>query len=235
MPRSESLSLFAPQAALQPLFADPDWTYKLGLGGMLNASIVLMFALNPLFLPLSLALLAVTCGYQLKTISSQIRLKQALPEWGAYFELFMSGMNWLTIHFIWFFLQLSSLVTCFGLAYVLAQNKNAPAQVAGVLVLLFGILLWLLIDFLLGYCMLNFALQERFLAGFNLPRILNKINSNRRAYLLAWLLSIGIRWAGVLLPIITVVGIFMMPSTIFAAQILSISLLAQVWGKEPTT
>ena len=86
--------------------------------------------------------------------------------------------------------------------------------------------------FITPFAMVNFAVCEQVAAGFDFKTILGRIKKNSKVFLLAWLLSIGVGWTSMLLPAITVVGIFLTPTTVFIGYLFTALLAAKAWGAD---
>ncbi len=96
---------------------------------------------------------------------------------------------------------------------------------------LYGLtILALMVAFNSAYLMINLAQEEKLSAAFAVNLIINKVMARPADLLLAWLLSMGIQLASLILPALTVVGMFFLPSIWFAGQVLSALVLAQAWS-----
>ena len=85
-------------------------------------------------------------------------------------------------------------------------------------------------SFVSRFLIVNFAVEERIPAGLAIFQALRRAAGNPGDFICAWLLATGIQWAAVILPVATLLGMFLIPSTLFLAEILGASLAAQVWG-----
>ncbi|MBI4533795.1 MAG: DUF4013 domain-containing protein, partial [Candidatus Melainabacteria bacterium] len=100
MTRSYRLMQLNADLAVKGTFHDPDWMFKTGIGGMLNAGSVILWSVNPLLLPLSFALISLSCGYLLRVMRYKLLNPDShLPDWDSWLELFISGLTWLAIQF----------------------------------------------------------------------------------------------------------------------------------------
>ncbi len=87
--------------AWKDIFADPEWMFKTGLGGVFNATCLVLFGANPLFFPIVFAIISLLCGYLLRSIREKVANPESpLPKWSNWPELFVSGLTWLVIELI---------------------------------------------------------------------------------------------------------------------------------------
>ncbi len=209
--------------------------FKTGMGGILNACCMVLTGANPIFLPMALAIIALTCGYLLRIIRVKVADPKApLPTWNNWAELFVSGLTWLVIQFGYIAVLavtvvILSLAAAYAGAFSQMNNVGAVWAVFSLLVLSFASLA---ISFITPFAMVNFAVCEQVSAGFALKTITAHIKANKKAFLLAWILSTGIGWLSVALPIASVLGIFLMPTTVFIAYLFSALIAAQAWGQD---
>jgi len=225
-------SLDADQA-LRSVFKDPDWMFKTGIGGTLNAGFLVILIVAPILLPLGFGLIAIVCGYLLRLIRTKAQdASAALPGWADWLELAISGLTWMSIQAGLLILVLACLAAAlFAGAGSAALSPTSPffftwAATSAALVLA----LWLVLEFLRPYLMANLACQERLSAGFAVAAVLKAAARRPMDFILVVLLASGIQWLSILLPLFTVVGIFLLPSTVFLGHLICASLIAQVWG-----
>jgi hypothetical protein len=83
--------------------------------------------------------------------------------------------------------------------------------------------------FLTTFLWVNFGVEERLGGALALRKVVGMIRRNPVQFLTAWALSTALYLAAVLIPSATVIGIFIVPTTTFAAQLISANLLAQLW------
>jgi hypothetical protein len=224
---------FDADRALKEYTGDPDWMFKTGVGGMLTAACVLIGVLDPLhlmFVPLSLAIAAVICGYVLR--NARVRAKKPgapLPDWNDWGDLFMSGITWITVQFCISIVGCMIVGTTLLLAYysLMTPGSYAIAIMEATFFAITLVLMWM--HFLSTYLWMNFAVEERLGGGFALRKVSRRIRQNPRAFWLGWALSLAVQIAAVLIPAITIIGLIVVPSTFFAAQLVSSNLLAQAW------
>lgn len=211
------------------VFADKEWMGKTGVGGLFTGlAIVLCFA-HLLCLPLVVACWAVLCGYILRVMRRGSDGK--LPDWNSWGDLFLSGITWIALQFcIWGALGLLAFLAV-ALACAKAASSVSAGQVvfwvacgtvpAAVLVVAAGLLS--------AYVMVHFALEENARAGLAYPSTFRAVLRSPAHYLAGYLLFVGIQWAGIVVPILTVVGVFLIPSTFFITQVVAGAVLAAYW------
>ena len=233
--RPRRLGQLDADAAWKTFFQDPDWMFKTGIGGMINATSIILFILTPLSMPIICALLSLINGYLMRVIRYKtLNPESKLPEWDDWLELFMSGLTWLAIQFGIFLLLIVTVTIALWLAlafgntsiaspYFLLWAFGATAIVTAMAVLL---------SFCTPLLMVNFAIEERVPSGLAFRQVLTRAALKPKEFLLAWLLTIGVSWASALVPTLTIIGLFIIPSTIFVGQILCVTIWAQVWGPE---
>lgn len=220
--------------ALKGFFADPDWMFKMGLGGVINAGSLVLTMMNPfVFLPVTLAFIALVSGYLLRCLRLRVlNPASKLPDWSEWLDLFMSGLTWIAIQFGLFLVTASVATISLMLAAAAAAQQSPsylPVAIAGVF---FTVFTCLAVQFLQAFLMVNFAVEERLGAGFAILAVVRRASQRPGTFACAWLLATGLQVAAIVLPVLTVVGIFLTPSTLFASQLISASLLAQAWGPE---
>jgi hypothetical protein len=83
--------------------------------------------------------------------------------------------------------------------------------------------------------MVNFARQERTTAAFDIFTAGRRFAQAPRQFLQAWLLFVGLQAAGVVLPILSVVGVAFIPIVSFTFTSLASIILAQAWRASEIT
>lgn len=222
-------------SALKSYFADPEWTLKTGIGGTINAASAVLAMLNPLTLPLALALMSLSCGYMLRVIRYKSLNREArLPAWDEWLELFLSGLTWLAIQFGLTFIQVSVVTLSFIVASAIGAIKIAhPAFFLWLLLTALAVVaVSVALSFLNPFLMVNFAIEERPQAGFAFRKVVRRASGNPGQFVAAWIVSIGVMWVSVVLPVLTVIGVFLIPSTVFIGHAIAATMCAQVWGQE---
>lgn len=221
--------------AVRALFGDPDWMFKTGVGGTINAlAIVVLMLLGPLSAPAIVAMSALVIGYALRVAKARaLGEVDRLPRWENWPELFISGLSWLAIQFALYFAFISvvALVAVFGVTSGAVKLYSGEFITWAVTSVLLVTIFWVFTSFLARFLMIGFAVEEKMTAGFAAGEVLRRARANPRDFICAWLLAVGIQWAAVVLPVLTVVGVFFLPSTIFVGELLAATFAAQVWGK----
>ncbi len=222
--------------AVRSYFGDPDWMFKTGLGGVLSAACLLVGLMDVqrfLFVPVGLAFAAVIVGFLLR--SARQRLKDPdgrLPEWNEWGDLFFSGLNWIAIQFCLTILAAIPItiimITSSFLLASYSTNPNAVGVIVG-LIFLSVIAIVMGAHLITSYLLLNFAAEEKLLSGFAIVKVLRRIAQAPGRLITAWILSFQLQFFAVLIPTMTILGAFVVPSTLFAAQLVGISLMAQAW------
>ena len=208
--------------------------FKTGIGGMIIAGGIILVMLTPLALPISLALYSLICGYNLRVIRYKaLNPECKLPDWDEWMELFISGLTWLAIQFGLALIPLSILT-----ASLLAADATGTIKIASgsafltwaATTTLLMVTICTALSLLTPLLMVNFAIEERVSAGFSFFKVGARIAGNPKEVLVTWLLAIGIGWCSILLPVVSLIGIFFIPSTIFIGHVVCATLYAQLWG-----
>jgi hypothetical protein len=228
-----NLTHLDPDKAVQSFFADPDWRMNTAIGATFNALAAVVLVFNVMLLPVFFLFWAVVCGYHLRVLRSKIVNPSAsLPEWGDWVDLIISGLTWLAV------------VTGFGFVIVSIPTISLLIGAAqGSMVALHPHFLeWSMITFsltfvmalfvglLLTFLQANFAKEERMSAAFAFREVSRRLRQNGVPLVCAWLLSIGLTAAAVVIPMCTIVGIFLIPTALFIAGTISATMVAQAWS-----
>lgn len=221
---------FDADLAVKGFFRDPEWMFKAGIGGMINAGGLVTGLANPLMFPVLLALSALTMGFSMRAVRFRaLEIEDKLPEWNEWLELFVSGLTWIALQFGYW-----SLVVGFATILIMVGLKLETPQTLNywiVTAVLLMIAAALKVSFFTSYLMVNFALEENLKAGFAIKEVVKRAWRDPSGLVGAWLLTLGLTGASVIAPSLTIVGIFFVPSTIFAAQVMSADILTQAWTK----
>ncbi len=223
---------FDPDLAAKAFFADPQWLFKTGIGGFLNVVSFILCALNYMLIPVAFLIWGVVTGYVLRAARLHMESPDSkLPEWDDWLDLLVSGLTWMAIYTgqLLFFFSVFSTLMLIGLStgMVSALNPHNLQWSFGTLYGLTGLAIMIAMNS--AYLMINLAKEERLSGAFAVNLVISKISERPADFILAWLLSMGIQLAAIILPAITVVGMFFLPSIWFAGQVLSALVLAQVW------
>jgi hypothetical protein len=232
--RAKDIGKLDPDLAWKPIFKDPEWMFKVGVGGTLNAAALLLLFVNPLFVPVSIALNAVINGYLLRIVRHKMLNRESkLPDWNDFPELAISGLTWLAIQFSFWMILLSAITWILVLAT--ASSVAFQQSTFWLWAIPWTILLSLValsISFMNNYLMINFAIEEKLRAGFAVKKTFRRAERFPINFTLSWLLGIGVILASIIVPSLTLIGIFIVPSTFFLGQTIAVTLATQVWGKE---
>jgi uncharacterized membrane protein len=110
-----------------------------------------------------------------------------------------------------------------------SEQNPAIMTIVTLIISITVISLWLTASFFIPFLMVNFAQEECFKAGFAFAKVTSMVKTQFGSFLTCWLIIIGINLAALVLPILTLIGIFLIPTTIFIAQVVSCALAAQAW------
>jgi hypothetical protein len=218
--------------ALKTILDDSEWMFKTGVGGTINAICLVLSLASTFCLPVVVALMSLTNGYVLRVARVKASgLESKLPAWNEWLDLIISGLTWQAIQFGLFLVPLTAGTVC-----LLVGAASGAIKVSSQLFLPWAVtaflatfLSWSAMSLLSRFMMINFAIEERVQSGLAVGATLRRIWSNPGDFLSVWLLSLGLQLAALILPALTVVGIFLIPSTLFVAEMLGASIAAQVW------
>ncbi|MFN8657954.1 MAG: DUF4013 domain-containing protein [Candidatus Obscuribacterales bacterium] len=221
---------FDADLAVKGFIRDPEWMFKAGIGGMINAGGLVTGLANPLMFPALLALSALTTGYAMRAVRYRaLEVVDKLPDWNEWLELFVSGLTWVALQFGYWslFAGFATIVVMVGMKFETLKTINFWIT-GGVLLIIAGALKT---SFFASYLMVNFALEEDLKAGFAVREVIKRAWRDPSGLVGAWLLSMGLFGAAVIVPSLTIVGVFFVPSTVFAAQVMAADVLTQAWTK----
>jgi hypothetical protein len=226
-----------PELAWKSLFGDREWGKKVSVGATFNALSIILLLTNPLLLPIVFIFWALVCGYLHKVIHAKIADPNApLPPWKDWLELVISGLTWLAVAtgFFFFIISIPTVSLLFGAAKGVANidSKNFILWAVSTFTLTF--VMWMFVSIINMFLQANFAQEERANAALALFKVLQRLREDGGAMLQAWLLSIGLLTLAIVAPACTVIGVFLMPTTVFIASILSAVLAAQAWSPSPS-
>jgi hypothetical protein len=243
---------FDPQSAVTKLFSDSDWMVKIGIGGVFNATTVILILTSIYFLPLAIMLMALNTGYMLKVMRMQKCLVKpeasvnnddyqnplagggSLPAWSNWGDMFFGGLSWIAIS-LFFQIVIGSLFLAglFGSSILSAALAGTVSGVGASLIAsaVLGVffLLGQFLHMLVSLAMVNFALSEREAAAFDLLAAFKVFTKNKGQILLAWLFTLGFSVLSIVVPLLTIVGSFLIPSCVFVAQVINSMVLAKTF------
>lgn len=216
--------------------SDPDWMFKSGIGGMITAATLLISLLDIqhlVFVPVGLALSGLSTGFVLRTMrdySAKPRAK--LPLWADWMDMFMFGITWIAIQFGLIMIAMM-IITALLVITVYGMNQSGKtllfAEVGAFSI--FFILLFL--HFAMTFLMVNYATEQKLGAGFNIGEVLKRASANPGLFYLAWALSTALPIVAVIVPSLTLIGVFIVPSTYFASLLVGAHFVSQAWSWTP--
>lgn len=221
--------------SMQAVFSDPNWMFKTGIGGILVASSLVALLYSLASIPLVAAFAAVNVGYNLRLMRQQATSPESkLPDWNDWSDLFVSGMTWIALQTCFWLLSSMLMAGIIAFTLIKAYGINSPVEsfiwiaVGGLSTCFIGIFLSLTSSFL----MVHFALEENVRAGFAYLAIAKRLVKQPKHYFLSYLISIGLQYSTIVIPLLSVLGIFLIPSSAFVGQLTSSSLLARSWSND---
>lgn len=222
--------------AIRAYKADPDWMFKTGIGGVVNGACLIVATIDPrnlLYVPVALALNGIVTGYLLRTAKTRVQKPDSrLPEWNEWVDLFTGGLTWVALQFGLGIVAAIPITTIMIACVYGIMSAGATSSAIAVGIGVIGttiILSFLLWHFLLGYLMINFAAEEKLLGAFALRKLFRYSRRAPVQLTTAWILAFELQALAVILPAVTLVGVFIIPLTLFIAQVVGISLMAQAW------
>lgn len=219
--------------AVKGLFKDGDWVNKTGIGGILTAVAVVAGLYHFACLPIVFACWALMVGYTLRVVRTKVKDPKApLPEWNEWGDLFLSGITWIAFQSILWALMFFTALVAFTFCTMSASNAIAPdwqTMLWSIGAVVLPALTCLNLAYVATYVMVYFAIEENSRAGMSYIRVMNRMARHPAHYLTGFLLAIGIQWGAVILPVVTVIGLLVVPSCYFIGQVLSAIVLASFW------
>jgi hypothetical protein len=244
-----------PDQSFQIIFQDPDWPIKTGIGGFFNALSLVLLSINPAFLPISFCLWAMVNGYVLSFVSTELLtcakstklpaesvpdnalgMKKVesvckLPEWKNWLELMISGLTWAAAGMVFFIGTVLIFPAGIMLSVSINTSQSNLAGATGFILVTWCLFMLIapVISLFSSYLMVNFAQEQNIAYAFLLRPVLTRLKHRPLLLIQAWLIHLGLQFLAVLLPLLTVIGVFLIPSTLFLAQAIGGHLLARVW------
>lgn len=257
MPEPVTNSLL-PNQSFKFFFQDSEWTIKTGIGGLFNALSLVILTINLAFLPISFCLWALVAGYVLSVANLDINEQNTgdqatsefglerkilpktnkalpqLPEWRNWLELFVSGLTWIAVATVLLLTTMAVLPFSIILASLCNAFQGTQTGLSGALV--WVIASWSLfmiaaavMSFFASYLMINFAKGQNVTYALSFSQVTERLKNQPLPLIQAWLIYLGLILLSILLPLVTVIGVFLIPSTIFVAQVVGSHLLARAW------
>lgn len=232
MTESSKSNYISINQTIKQLFSEPEWTLKIGTGCLINGAAWGLLLVNIGFLPISFCLWSCASGYILMTAASKFNDPGSkLPAWSNILELMTGGGIWIALCLAHFALLPVVLSGCLlfgemsGLDNV-ANNGFIPwAAVSWSMV---AILMPVISLFSL-YLMINFAIKQESKSAFALKDVFRRLCRQPRLLAQAWLIQTGLVFLAVILPILTLLGVCLVPSTLFVAQLIGSCLAVNAW------
>lgn len=220
------------QYLVKNIFADRDWMVKTGIGGVIAAASLVAILYNYIFLPVCAALWAVMVGYWLRCMRHKCAdVESKLPEWNEWGDLFMSGITWIAIQSVIFALTVAVsgliLVNSTGIAFLEKSTRLSFLWI--VLPCMFVFVSSAILSLTSAYTMVNFAVEENAKAGLAYRKIVRRLLKFPRVLITGFLLATGIQWLSIILPCLTIIGVFLIPSSFFIGQVVASVVLARHW------
>ena len=221
---------------LKSVFKDMDWMHKSGIGGIFTAVGVVALLFHFACVPIAFATWALIVGYTLRVMRvKDADQKAKLPEWNDWGDLFLSGITWIAVQsLLWILMVLvcvTALIFCTASATTAGPDWQTLAWSICATVL--PALTCVNLAYVATYVMVNFAVEENSRAGVAYLKVMKRIARHPAHYFAGFLLAVALQWAAVILPIVTVIGVVVIPSSYFIGQLLSAVILARFWAADP--
>jgi Protein of unknown function (DUF4013) len=226
------LHALSPSEALRQFKTDSEWTMKAGIGGMIYAFGLVLIFLNILFFPVIICLLALIQGYLITTIHMSVADADApLPKWKGFIELVIGGLTWMAIESLLFLLSVGIVIGALLVGGIFHGDRILHPHFTfwAVSVWSLVMLVFALSSFFSAFRLAYFAERQEIGAAFGFAEVLKRFVRFPKPLLQAWLLQTGLFGLALVLPIATVIGVFLLPSTIFISQLFGARMLAQAW------
>jgi hypothetical protein len=165
------------------MFRDPVWVSKVVLGAVLALIPILNF---------------VVYGYALRVINNVRNSREpVMPAWGGDFgKLWTEGLMLVIINFVYLIPLLLVNMILGGIAAAAASSQSgggsAVATVFGILIVLFDLVYGVAMLFWLQGAFINYAVEEKLAAGFDIQRIRAIVMGNLGRLLLTVGIAIGL-------------------------------------------
>ncbi|MDR3612401.1 MAG: DUF4013 domain-containing protein [Candidatus Obscuribacterales bacterium] len=235
-----------PNRAFALFFKDPDWKLKAGLGAVLNAGTLSVVASGAVVLPLvpiAFLILAAVQGYTLRVIRNELKSDnlqdkspELLPKWNEWLDLMISGLTWLAVvcsQWIVIFLIVTGALLI-GQHYG-ALNAQSTSFKPWFLVTSLAVSMSVFFaSFFLPLLMVNFAEQEKVTAALAVDEAFARLKRRPLDFLAVWMLNLSLFTLGLIVPTITIFGIFFVPFLQFVIGTINAIMLAQVWKSAKT-
>jgi len=218
--------------AVRLMFADPEWNFKLGIGCLINGGACALLLVNIILLPISFCLWSLVAGYVIMTTNAKVDNPHSkLPVWTNYLDLLIGGGIWIAVSVLHFaiFLLIVFLSLLIGAMTGLDNVLTVTFLFWALATWTFVILAAAAFSFTSLFLMVNFATKQNIAAAFAIKEVFNKLRRQPKRMLEAWLIQLGLLYVATIIPVLTVLGVFLLPSTIFFAQLIGCCILSQAW------
>lgn len=220
------------ESLVRGVFRD-DWMVKTGIGGVLAAGGLVAILYSFTCLPILAAFWALMVGYCLRCM----RLKAAnpdckLPEWNEWGDLFLSGITWIALQTgVWLAcLSIQALILAVCVGYAINDKSSTLSLVwcaAGCCLVSITLAVLAILS---AYVMVNFAVEENVKAGLAYIKVARSLLRSPGKLICGFLLASGIQFLAVLIPSLTVIGVFLVPSAYFIGTVVSSIVLSRHWN-----
>lgn len=200
---------------------------------MLTAASIVAGLYSFMCIPIVVALWALMIGYCLRCMRFKaVNPECKLPDWNDWGDLFLSGVTWIALQFMLWVLMSS---IAFGIiviisAYAIAAKSTTESYIEMTVACAVIGVLFFFVSALSAFAMVNFALEENSAAGLSFIKVGKRVFAEPSKYFGGFLLAIGLQWAAIIIPSLTVVGVFLIPSAYFVGQVASAAVLARTWS-----
>jgi hypothetical protein len=230
-----------PNRAFALFFKDPDWKIKAGLGAVLNAGTLSVVASGAVVLPLvpiAFLILAAVQGYTLRVIRNELKSDnlqdqslELLPKWNEWLDLMISGLTWLAVVCSqWIVIFLIVTGALFIGQHYGALNAQSTSFKPWFLATSMAVSVSVFFaSFFLPLLMVNFAEQEKVTAALAVDEAFARLKRRPLDFLAVWMINLSLFTLGLIVPTITIFGIFFVPLVLFIIGTINAIMLAQVW------
>ena len=218
---------FNPNNAFKLFFQDKNWTLKTGIGGIINATAIIILFFSPVFIPISVCLFALNIGYILKCVNHKLAKKADLPDYDGFVDLLLSGLNWMALWFSYLlmFLFLSGMVLFTAICLNAFDIESRYFTFTASLTMFIIFLLWIKFQFIINFIIVDFAKTYKPSPIKSLKQLTLNFWRNPLIMLITFGLNTGIFYLAILIPGLSVFGIFLIPSTMYIASVINILLI----------
>jgi len=229
---SSELATVDIERLVRGVFRD-EWMAKTGIGGVLTAAGLVAILYSFSFVPITVACWALIFGYALRCMRVKIANAEAkLPDWNDWGDLFLSGLTWIALQsIVWaLFGLVASLCLLFFVAFAFNLNNAALSialSVGSSILFLASIALMAVLS---AYVMVHFSLEENARAGLAYIKVAQDLCKSPRELISGFILASSIQFLFVAIPCITIIGIFVLPSSYFVGTLISAVVLARHWS-----